>query len=539
MKKFYLVFFLLGTILAIILPVVFRNLNLFDNSRSINDITIEKLRSGNRDYSFKKGTITAWDNRPINYNQKQQVKQLVYFYLLTKEDPLFISPDLDISGLKNAVNGLRTVEDTFTTNHSKYPHLFPTSFLSSLDTVKQAEGQFLAKPGDISAENLLITYKQAAQKYQKDSSDFIKTIKNHQNEIPQGNLVFLKSVSSKKIILSDLNLLEKNASALKAEVDKRAGCLSSGAGCYRPAAAFIKPANSPIIQSPPKILSSSLLFVGTDNEEKKTINGPYLATGACFGSAEEFPYYVFKKRDFRLEAEENTFLGLKLASNNYFRHVARNGWENDFPKGYEWFWQRETMNYLCPDLSFEPRLATLDYFIQTYRQKPLLNGVGPAGSLEKSFFSSSMPSYQQASYLSTYYAFFYNNVSDQDSKEKLLQRYLIINRQLSNFPMVIKKIIYEWNWLFAANRKSQIINESNLLSSFYLPRSAWSLTYLTFSPSVWRLSEKPKFIDHRQVTSNNPDDLPYWDQEQIKSYYGKQDIKTLQELSVEYNNNIR
>lgn len=525
MKKVYFGFFIVGAILAIVL-------SRFLSPNPLSDVTIDNLELNNRQFIFEKDGIRSADSQKVTSQEEQQIKRLVYFYLLTTEDPLFTSPDFDTTGLSEVIAQLKEVEEKFAADFPDYPHLFPINFLSSIPDVKNAEKVFLQKPSDVAAQSLISAYQQAAAKYQQDSSNFINTVNNHQEEIPNSKVVFLGSATSKSVLLSDLKLLEKNAIAIKDEIEKRERCLTSGTDCYRPASSFTKPAKTQTPKSTVKLLDLNLLFLGLDDGQKQSIKGPYFASGGCFGEASEYPFYVYTNQHQRIESQENSYLEIKLASDNYFRKAARDTFDRNFPIGYERVWQRETRNYLCPDLSYQAKAATLDYFLQNYQQKPLLSK-NPAKNIEAGLLNSPQPSYLQAEQLSSWYAYLYLKSADPTLKKELLTRYLVVNRRLSSLPELLGKSVYEWLGILLLDNHYDFINKNDgLMASFYLPRSAWSFMYLTFSPSVWRLEEQLKFTENTQITDEH-NTLPYWNYQQMKSYYGGEDIKKIQELSVE------
>jgi len=243
-----------------------------------------------------------------------------------------------------------------------------------------------------------------------------------------------------------------------------------------------------------------------------------------------------------------SYLSFKLASDNYYRKPNRDLWDKEFPKKYDRIRQKETSNYLCSDLSYQAKLATLDSFFQEYRTKPIIFKIDPkevrntqllnsAKEFEQDFFNDKFPGENNMIILSNYYINLYKEVQNQELRDELLKRYLIITRKLSNFHLVLNNVAYDFlRTIKEEEKKPGSMQTSEMLYSYiYLFRTAWSLNYLTFSPSVWR--SKPIQFFEKMKNIGNPKEPPYITSEEMLKKLGgdKEKLKELNRISIETN----
>jgi len=208
----------------------------------------------------------------------------------------------------------------------------------------------------------------------------------------------------------------------------------------------------------------------------------------------------------------------KLATNNFYERIGyQSSVERSLIKqGYRWKPNWDGTTYHFSDNEFQIKLLSLDNFWSKYRNASIfeqitassyyknLNSktkqfIEKASKVEADFFKEKIPSSWNLEYLKDYYKQAYESLKEEGSysnqlnahREDLLRRYLAIKNKLYGLDLIFKTTFYLDNLLIRA--RLQALDKS-IADYLYTMRSGYSLAYLNFSSSVWRLPQKPKYL---------------------------------------------
>ena len=461
-------------------------------------------------------------------------KKLSMFLQWTKEDPLFAAPGLDAEELNKVTASLadeeKAIQDLFKNDRK----IFPTQFLYSVVNVSKANQDFLTQPTKETGLKLLDAYDKAQKDYSSDVSVFSKTIKEIKDKLKNPTLITLYTKTSFETIAKDGEKLIKNSEELKKEIDARRACLTSGRNCKDP----IKFTSEPSVLktenafSKNDFLSLDILFPNIS--DKSRIRGPYIVSSSCFGDSETTapsfqPFYILTSTVPTESLANKTSLTselTKLATTNYYRRLIPNQ-SDDYPLfKLPFITHQETNIYSCFDTAYQNNLTTLDLFFTSFKNKPLFTNTNDLISktgkqLEDKFFSSEIPTEIDAQNLANYYAYAYSKTNNGE----FLNRYLLFTKKMGYYPRLLAKALSNF-----ANIKIRHEMFSNTdFDYIYGTRSIYSLTFLPFSQSFYRLNEPLSYIDPNKrelvgwaITYNQaleqykPEEITKWHVDQTK-----------------------
>lgn len=474
-------------------------------------------------------------NIEVELPQFKNNPNLANFYLWTREDPLFTSPDFNASRFQESIDALGIEEKAYLKQIKKDSSLFPIQFLNDLPLVSLAYQAFISNPTMESAKGLLSTYTKTQADYKSEEELFVKNIESNKEISQNSSYLGIKTLTNMNILLNDFKKLDGNSDALLKEIEDRKSCLTEGKGCRRPANFFEKPissAVSPYNFSKKDILPRDLLKMYS-LEDGASYTGPYIASTPCFGSSPYYLFYLVRGKDrgnFGETDKKLTIQTEKIATTNFYRKV-REASESDkslAEKGYSWVQQYETHIYMCADSSYKNTTASIDSLYQSkkdliFEQILKIGGfdssvrevLAEGKKAEDKFFNSEFPSEIDARNLAKEYTYVYKNIiiwaNEPKYKEKkwfkkifserfkILDRNLNYERKLSNVNEIFAEPV---GHLAGLKVKSKVykINNSSYAYSF---RNMYSLVYFPFSSSFYRLPEKLQYIDNSNSNSLN------------------------------------
>lgn len=526
------------------------------DSSLLNNVILENLEIDGKKYSFTEGKIESGDNHLPTSAEKAKVTRLVFFYQWVKEDPLFTAPNFDIGGFENSLKLLKSQSDLQQKIINRQENLFPLSLLDLLPEVFRKEEIFLKNPSRENAQDLIEAYRTTASAYTTEVAGYLQSLHNHQDVIGHRRFVFINTYTTEEVIFADLEKIQKNGHKLEEEIADRKICLEQGRNCQRPSSSWERPDLRVEKNTDLKILPFDILFPLLTANDLKSVRGPYIINSPCWGWGENFdfppqPFYVTEITKEALKnnsGQKTAIFSPKLATTNYYRPLLDSP---GFPlerkakeAGYQWVWQPETNNYLCTNLEYQPKLATLDYFWQNFRDNPLLAGNPPQNfspeatsfwqdgqNFEKDFFRLKIPDGDSLQKLAQTYAFFYRfwPKNDPETKDALLKRKLLIERNLANFPLIMNKSIYHFT---RAILQQELVPELTRSEKYfylyvYLYRNPWQILYFPFSSSFWRLEDKLDYLEKGKVEISGTQEALYFTyQDAVKKFSGDE-IKKL------------
>ncbi|MEK7617489.1 MAG: hypothetical protein AAB414_05580 [Patescibacteria group bacterium] len=440
-------------------------------------------------------------------------QNLKAFYIWTKEDPLFTSPDFNEDKFLKSVEFLGTQQNISLDFFKLKNKIFPIDFLKDITQASKLHKAFLAKPDQRGADNLIKIYYKTAEDYRLAVDDFLTLLNSKDfDSIRDRNFVSLNTATNLSVIRADLKRLKENAIILKKEIEERQWCLSSGVNCRRVSHSFTKkkPVGNEPNFSKEKLLPREVLLPTLD--KKIPLYGPFLVKTRCFGLPGEQeirtqPLYVYFPNNKELPEEDS-----KLATTNYYKRIIPR--DPVFGgKGLNWIHYRETNIYLCADSSYQNTLASLyslwskgkdhplfDKFLKSDNLPKEIKTAAEEGKiLEDEFFKAEFPSEVDAENLVNYYAYFYHLTDGK--KDEFLERYLNYSRKLSDLELVLGKAAS----LLSAPVKIEAVSREYQKGNYtylYILRSAYGLIYLAFSPSFYRLDEPLEYFDKAEIRNN-------------------------------------
>lgn len=410
------------------------------------------------------------------------------------EDPLLYSPEININLLKQETADLLDVQDslgkeiishiqsrTLTNTEeekrilTKIAHtgFLPSSYLKKLPKTIKKTGDFLENPTVLNTFSMLYVVHIAARNYQKESGKLYSLLK----EASAGNdfsnpisIGFLGSSSNIPVILEDIDLVRENGTELVRESRARIWCFLIGK-CERlleQKTAVIREKDF-LRENIPTLVEFALLPDAIVNHSLRESErfGPYVVENSCF--PEKYaPFYI-------LRHEDRGFV-VKRADTNYyidFREIERvvpfNLYVNFFlSRGAKYQLQTGGNEYRCLDLQFWGDLSIINYFNQEFPDK---------------------------------------NIASSDDLEKLRDELEELSAEEKNkYTIILDNRIVDLPYMFSAMtnhlslyRKLISINKSVNPLSLLAIRSSYSLTYGTFSKSIWRLPERPTFFTEKNI----------------------------------------
>jgi len=483
---------------------------------------------------YQNGQPVSFIESPLLY---KKIISLGLFYKVTKEDPLFASPDMDYRKFAASIEVLADYHDELLRALKLKDNVVPLNFLKSVPRVAQAHSLFIKKPSANNALKLIARYKAAQNNYRGDLAGLIKKVEQFFPYKNEQEFVSLGSATSNRTILDDWRLMLKNANALKAEINYRQDILAKGA--YSDKARSIKLQKLKKYRDDVPLLKIKELVVQEEFQDK--LRGPYIVeTAALKKNVSPEYYYVYD-----VYYRNRMIFMTKLATDNFYERITpiTSVEKNLIKEGYKWKPNWDGNTYHFTDNEWQVELLALDNFLSRYRNTDIFEKISKApyfdklndktkqfiakaANIEEDFFAQKMPSETNLNRLKDYYWLSYELLENEGSdsnrlnadKEQLLERFLTINNRLSGLEAVFKSTLYLDNLLIRA----QLGTLDKRIGSFlYAMRNGYSLSFLSFSPAVWRLPKRPKFM---KKTGYYPRKSTYTTYTKLRKQYSAEEI---------------
>lgn len=524
MKKY-----ILATIIALALFFAYNIFLFYD----IRDLSVDGLQIQGKSYSVTYGTI-----RPLDGNYLQVI-HLARFYRWVKESPLFLSPSLDPKKLKDSAEILDKIQ-RFTLRKNQYTaEVFPTHFLFGLSDLEKTYSNFLKTPSDNNAEGLLTVYQAVTASYLSSATDLKKEIaKSPKEKYARTPYVFITIATTPKTVEEDLDTIIQNGKQINQTVARLNWCLKGVWFCQAPSRDFQPPKGQPDRLQSPAPLPLPVLF-GKEDIEQRQLQGPFGVKTACLGFGNGFSttiqyYYLYTSASRYITDSDLPVIRAKVIDQTYFRRLnPKNSKEKGLiDQGIFWNHQFEANTYLCPDLGYFPTLTTI---ARLATQKPQVfqkaHAVKQPDQVLKNLFTKGAkleevfgqyPNEDNLNLLSSYYAYAYKQTNNtlrshnkqkdeswyqelQGYKEQFLKAHLETKGKMADFDLLLNHLSQDFLILGLTTTQENFKYDPYYL---YGLRSAYNLTYLTFSDLAWKLADKPKFWD-RTVVKNALGQNPY------------------------------
>jgi len=483
---------------------------------------------------YQQGKPVSFITGPRLY---KKVISLAYFYKVTKEEPLFTSPGMDYQKFAASIEVLADYHNELLKKLKLKDNVVPLNFLKSIPKVAASHSLFIKKPTARNAAKLISSYESAQKNYRADLAGLIKKVEQFFPYENEQEFVSLGSATSNKTILDDWRLMLKNAGALKKEINYRQGILANGT--YSDKTRAIKLKNLKKYPEDVPLLKTEELVVQEEFQDK--LRGPYIVETAALKRKVSPEYYYVYDVYYRNRMVFMT----KLATDNFYERITpiTSVEKNLIKEGYKWKPNWDGNTYHFTDNEWQVKLLTLDNFLRRYGKINIFNKISKreyfrkldnktrqfiekAAKVEDEFFVQKMPSETNLGYLADYWQRAYELLKSEGSysnrlnadKEQLLQRYLSVNSRLLGLESIFKSTLYLDNLLIRA----QLGTLDKRIGSFlYAMRNGYSLSFLSFSPNIWRLPKRPKFM---KKTGYFPRKSTYTSYTKLRKKYSAKEI---------------
>jgi len=514
-------------------PFIFRNL-------LWKDIQIDsfKLSEDGPIYGIKGGVATVNNqNRdlkpevsPVLAREDDSIIRMVLFTQINNEDPLFGGIGFDVDVFDQAVARLGKNQDDFLKELGLEDDIYPIDFLNKITEVNRLNTDFEQYKSVVSANKLLKKERETVSAY-RNYAIFLKE-KLSKTKLPAGLFVQTGGITSKDILLSDMQKTIDNASAIDSEITSRSSCLNvSSMFCNRRTLKVFNDYSEITSKTPTEIFPPLPTLSG----QPVVAKGPYQIITPCgklSPTASDVAFF------YAIESHNQSDLSSQQADNIYFEKLSVEQFGNDLYNQYLSHgleWDVATMNngYTCNDMEYQASVATINSYYKEFGQEPLMKGVVTDGwpeqlraqaiiadGLEVSFATEKYPSEITLSKLAKSYAEMYNQVIVHENsrgavsadgldqlKDKLLCRFNFINNRMADYGRTVSYMAFRTeshSLMSEVNPKGQ-----TELNYIYFMRNDYGLTLGGFSPSVWRSAARLEFLS--KDTQVNPKLLGYGD----------------------------
>ncbi len=534
---------LIGTTVALFLLTIYFifNWRLLSSLKSLKDVTLKNISIDKKTYSLVNGEVYEGGSKlhwfiPGQREKVAKVAALVGFYEWNKEDPLLSGPDFSASEFNLLTQLLTNLSRDFQADMKLKDDMFPLKFLQSVPKVKNSADEFAKNPSRRAAERLLTVQHQTINYYKQDVQKRLKLMKTQMTEKNKNtNLLYVGVATTPSIIVSDYEMVLENANEIENELKLREQCLSGKGLCQGPSDSFstLKTvANS----------STKLNILGEDILQNRYPNpdmvrtGPFSVITPCLGlnndlQAPKQAYFLYEGLPITYPPiAGNKSIITQYATQAFFRRVTGRTIFDRFYQslGLTWVPEPATQTYDCPDLSYLAKLATMNSYIPKIGKNPLFKNAPLTGknetdeiitdgrSLEEKLLTAKIKDYDDFENLENLYLKYYSLKKD----DKFLSYGLGMQRLLADFTSLFAKTIAEFITVSILQRMDNI--DSSMIYLYGI-RNIPSFTYLTFSPSFWRIDQKPTYYQKKQV-NNIGFNSPYLTYDLAITKYSKDEI---------------
>jgi len=483
-------------------------------------------------------------------------EKLHLFYNLMEDSPLFYSPYMDTNNFKTIIEELDKEQKEIMTDINLDRQFIPIDFLKNFVETSGQYKNFIQNPSHYNSYQLLNNIEKTINSYKENAINLKKSLEfydDNKSYIFIGEKVFTNA----KTAIDDIEKIIKNAENAKIELQKRKKCLNCLFNCKEICSSNFKDFNYP------KLIEEKEYNFNVFSKEKSTIGymepdkeiGPFVVKSPCWsGEMKDNLLYSGIKCSEIFSNHCAEFF--KLATNNYYLKNNRKSLaEKNHP--FDWLLQRETQTYSCSNNEYKPKLATINFFYTEYRNNKIFKKLKKSeiefpehikriidkGLIaENRFFEKKYPDEDYLNNLAHFYGYLYKylkydtNIKEIE-KDDLLKRYLIINGKMADLDLIFNHYAGYTKY----KRKSITLDEKSKLRTlsskayFYIIWSNYSLTYLNFSPFVWKSNDKMEFLKTSNFLSSKKNsekrNPPYFDYQSLSELIGEEKIAEIQKES--------
>ncbi|MBI4134521.1 MAG: hypothetical protein HY471_00215 [Candidatus Sungbacteria bacterium] len=457
------------------------------------------------------------------------------FLNLEKTNPLFDFPGAAPEELRRASAMIREANQSL--KALQYAPMYPEAFWSTLARLQERREAFFNYPSWGNALSLYLAEARTLQRYRSDIKKTRNTfalarVEARDFEEAGTKFAFLPGIASDMEATDKaFELIAKNGEKLAEELSKRRSCLWSERQCRtvsQKAERFLEE-GSDIGNEEARLLPESYIHAtkeilkaeGSETEQ-------YTVSSPCFPN-DKNAFYSWNRH-----WSDATVFSPKLATNTYFRALKTDSRlpEDSLLLGrFSHAWQTETNWYMCPDLDYYPRLATMQYLQKEIQARPLSH---ITSSLSERLASNLRAAESKLaggnvaeSDVETYISALEETTSgstDRDWREAAQSRIRVWKSQSGNLASVMARLPME----IALYGKLASLADTAPRPIFpVITRHYASILYAPWNQSVWRLETHPRFTFPDEAKTILAD---FWS---LAESHSQKDIEEIQRLSLE------
>lgn len=495
-----------------------------------------RLEASTSVYSYSNGAVLRDGIAlgAVNSGEAERAIRLALLSLWLERDPLFFTP-APPPGLAEAVTRLRRLDRDLLTPFTPGEKLYPMDFLGAYAAASAAYAKFADAPSESGATGLLDGIGAAINAYSAEAVSISSSVAGRFEAAKIDRLAGLGGGNyfDRRTVIADFELIKRNAAAALERLAGLRACLADSASC-RPAwpAALSAEAPSPE-SSRPRLRELADLDL-----EGKTIGGPYLVETSCWKGRRENYFYYSE----RCEPDGMCLDWSYLATDVLFRKI-----DSDSPThkkmreaGLKVESVSATTLYACPDKGYLAVIKALDSFTKKYQGRSAFAGLGPAGlpaaaaprlaaarAAEAAYFAERFKSQRSLDRLAGAYQTLLSALdgTDLQLRTELRDRLRLMTARTEHLPLLFNRIVFHVSMYkdraLLAYRPGPPADPVAHTAGLFMSRNFYSLMFLTFSPTVWRLAERPVF-----VSGHLPDaELRYFGLDEAIRLYGRDEVR--------------
>ena len=477
------------------------------NKAEWKDVEISHLAlSGqNDDFSVEGGKIfeSGQEISPFwQYSKYVRVEKLALFYQWMSQDPLLFDPNLDVQSFADSTERLKKIDEVFN-QKTRFGYVHPIAFLENFFQTSLEFQNFSQNVSEENAQRLLNSVKKNSKAYADEVERFAKIF--NEAEDNHARIAFLggQTYSNLQIARADFEVMKKNEQELFQEVASREKCLNAGECKFE--TEFKKPTIGNVSTG-----ENLDIFPVNKLETSDQAQGPFLIHSQCWKKRDEDLLLVAKRCFKQYGCMSWPFLSDDVLFVN-IDEATRVGADLSSPemKGMERGLQSISTPYGCTDQTYKSKIQTIEFALQDYASKKMFGDdfgqfknvlenfeviKNEGVKVENDFFAAQYPSDEAMGQLAQYYAYVYSELSkknvDSQSREEFLQRALVLNGQMVGFDSTLNRLAFHFDNNLNNPRHKMGPNAWNS----FLVWSNYSVTFLNFSPFVWKIGEKPTYL---------------------------------------------
>lgn len=418
-----------------------------------------------------------------------------HLYLLEKNDPLFNFPGAATAELSAFGSDLAALNKKFAEEPRagiSSPHIYPDKFWKSMAEVDQSRAAYFRDSTISNAYRLVRKEIQAASQYKEGIKQLSELMQaSIEKSAPliddQYRFLFLPGVETDIPAFNKaLQAIQKNGEQLKKETLGRQWCLFWGE-CPDPKE--ISQAKSAISSEeqkkfnslPASFLEGTRKTIGASELDKRYFS----VRSPCFPDNHP-PSFLLWERGY--PGNKKTFFP-KLASDSFYRSIDS---KNFLPQNaiavkekLKYVWQPETQIYLCPDLEYYPKLASMLAILREVEKKPL---DAMSDEIKEAEYRLSHEIYLDESMVDAYI----ETLREFQANEDVASRISLWETKSGLLGRLFENIQVDALRYLGMIKNSRY---SLVPVTAVLTQSHASLTFSPWNPSVWRTGSSPVFVN--------------------------------------------